>query len=128
MNTSTTGPATPEHLNALHRAVVKSLLAKVKAPEPSAEELSACIAMLRNNGLCGLAQTDKDRTALQKLWGLLLSQLTNAMQVDSPSTSVIGQVRMFLAANGITKDLQGHTGKAQALAALTDASLPFTKH
>lgn len=123
-----TGKATPEQLNELHRLVVCALLADLKQEKPSAEVLSVARSMLKDNGLCGLAQAVKDREALQHLWGLLLHQLTLAMQAPAPSASLVAEVRLFLTANGMTKDTQGHTATTQALASLSDAALPFVQH
>lgn len=122
------GKATPDQLNELHRLVVCALLTDLKQDKPSAEVLSVARSLLKDNGLCGLAQAAKDREALQRLWGLLLQQLTHAIQSPSPSASVVAEVRLFLAANGSTKDTQGHTATAQALASLSDAALPFVQH
>lgn len=132
MNTTTTtapaGKATPEQLHELHRLVVSALLSDLKQDKPSAEVLSIARSLLKDNGLCGLAQAAKDRAALQRLWGLLLQQLTSAMESPNPSASVVAEVRLFLAANGINKDTQGHTATTQALAVLSDAALPFVQH
>jgi len=132
MNTPTTtapaGKATPEQLNELHRLVVSALLTDLKQDKPSAEVLSVARSMLKANGLCGLAQEAEDRAALQRLWGLLLRQLTHAMESPSPSASLVAEVRLFLAANGINKDTTSHTATTQALASLADADVPFTQH
>ena len=120
--------ATPEELNELHRLTVASLIDSLKAGDASAEELAVARAMCKDNGLCGTAQCDKDRKAMQRLFVLLVEQLTKAMQSPRPSAALVGEVRVFLTSNGITKDLPGHAAKEQALVLLADASLPFTKH
>jgi hypothetical protein len=127
-NTAPSGKATPEQLHELHRLVVFALLADLKQDKPSAEVLSVARSLLKDNGLAGLAQAAKDRAALQRLWGLLLQQLTHAMESPSPSASLVAEVRLFLAANGINKDTQGHAATTQALASLSDAALPFVQH
>lgn len=118
--------ATPEQLNELHWLTVSALIKSLAAGDASAEELAVARAMCRDNGLCGTAQSDKERKAMQRLFALLVDQLTKAMQSPRPSAALVGEVRVFLASNGITKDLEGHTAKTQALEALSDASLPFT--
>lgn len=115
-------------MNELHRLVVSALLADLKQDKPSAEVLSVARSLLKDNGLCGLAQAAKDRAALQRLWGLLLQQLTTAMESPSPSASVVAEVRLFLSAQGVTKDTLGLATTTQALASLSDASLPFVQH
>lgn len=127
MKNAPQGKATPEQLHELHRLVVKALTSELKQDKPTAEALAVSRAVLKDNGLTGSAQTEADRKALQRLWGLLVQQLTTAMR-RSPSAAVVAEVRLFLSANGVTKDLQGHAAKAQALTVLADASLPFTTH
>jgi hypothetical protein len=123
------GKATHEELNELHRMTVRALLAKLKEPKAPAEWLHVARGILRDNGLCGLAQTDKDRKALQRLYGLLLGQLVHAMEAESPSAAAIAEVRHFLQQQGITKDLGGAIDRAQALRVLGSTALPFTtKH
>lgn len=127
MKTEPQGRATPEQLHELHRLVVKALTSELKQDKPTAEVLAVTRSLLKDNGLFGLAQTEADRRTLRRLWGLLVRHLTTAMQ-GNPKPALVAEVRLFLAANGITKDLPGHAAKAQALHLLGDASLPFTKH
>lgn len=127
-STKPIGPATPEQLHELHRLLASALVAQLKdTRKPSAEVLGVARSLLKDNGLFGLAQTEADRRTLRRLWGLLVRHLSTAMQ-GNPKPALVAEVRLFLAANGVTKDLPGHAAKAQALHLLADASLPFTKH
>lgn len=127
-STTPTGRATPEQLHELHRLVASALVTQLKnSGKPSAEILGVARSLLKDNGLCGLSQTEADRRTLRRLWVLLVRHLAAAMQ-SNPKPALVAEVRLFLAANGITKDLPGHAAKAQALHLLADASLPFTKH
>ena len=120
--------ATASELNDLHRLVASTLLTELRGGKASAELLGVARSLLRDNGLCGLSQTDTDRDGLRKLYGLLVRQLLKAMKEPAPSASIVGEVRLFLAQQGITKDLPGHTATTSALAQLTDSALPFTTH
>lgn len=120
--------ATSAELNELHRLTVAALIKSLKTGEASTEVLAVARSVCRDNGLCGTAQSDKERKAMQRLFVLLVDQLTKAMQSPHPSAALVGEVRVFLTSKGITKDLPGHAAKEQALVLLADASLPFTKH
>jgi hypothetical protein len=135
MNTTTLptnkGPATVEELQELHRLVVTGLCRHLKATD-SAAVLGVARAMLRDQGLLGLARAPHEQKRLQRLYGLLVSRLLDAMQQPGgPSAAVLGEVRQLLAAEGIHKDLEGSINQERALKALGDADLPFatnTKH
>lgn len=72
--------ATADELNELHRLTVAALIDSLKAGDASNEELAVARSLCRDNGLCGTAQSDKERKAMQRLFVLLVDQLTKGMQ------------------------------------------------
>jgi hypothetical protein len=121
----TTGPATREQLQALHRALVDALHKRMRAG-PVAADLTVARALLDDNGM---KADDKDRKKLQNIYRLYLSHLIGTFGGDErPSAAMFGECRLFLAGQGITKDVQGGLTQAQALKALSSAAFPFTKH
>jgi ABC-type sugar transport system substrate-binding protein len=129
MNTTKhTGPATLETMHQLHRLLIDSCLTKVSQRAVAVDELTVVRQLIKDNTLTMTAITDDERAKLQKLWTLLLKQLLKALKADHPSASVLEEARLFLGLNGITKDSQGYTSKAQALEHLGDVGVPFTTH
>jgi hypothetical protein len=120
------GMATPEQLHKLHRAVAQSLLASLKG-NSGVEDCDVALRFLKANPLSLETVTDKDRLKLQRLWMLLLGQLTKGLQADKVTASMLDVVRLFLTANGVTK---GQHGEPQdtigALEGLAD--VPFNIH
>lgn len=118
------GMATPAELGELHGLVVRGLLDATQE-RPSAEMLAVARSVLRDNGLLGMAANDKDRKALQRLYRVYVRQLLEAMQAETVPAALLAECRVFLAGQGITKDLGGVVTKAAALKVLGSSSLPF---
>jgi hypothetical protein len=95
---------------------------------PGVEDLEVASRFLKMNALHLSTVTPKDRAKLQRLWGLLLEQLTTALKSDRPTASMLDVTRLFLASNGISKGQ--HSGDpldtVEALEGLAD--VPFNIH
>lgn len=121
------GLATATELQALHGELARDLLRHLKAG-PTAALLAVTRAFLRDNGLLGLAHDEADRKRLHRMYTLLVQRLMEALEgPDRPSSAMLGEVRQFLAAQGVSKDLQAGVTRAQALRALEGLAVPFNK-
>jgi hypothetical protein len=126
MNHAThSGPATTEQLQEL-LGVMLSQLVKQLRTTPTAALLSVARLLLADQGRLGIVITPKEHKVLERLYGLLVRRLLEALEgPDKPSAAVLSEVRQFLAAQGISKDLPGALDRAEALRAIDAARLPF---
>lgn len=107
----------------LHGALARHLIDAMKA-EPSAEMLGCARSFLRDNGIAGKAQTDRDQKQLQRLLRLYIEALHAALVV-APSGTVLAEVGRFLHRTGIVSDLGGHVEAVKAIQQITAGDLPF---
>ena len=124
------GMAPPELLAELHRAVLETLLDRLSRPRVGTEQLAVARAFVRDNQ-AALAISDATQKRLEMLYVLLVGALVKGLE-ENPSAGMIGEVRSFLAQQGIHKDAIAAADKAtttRALKALSGLEIPFkTKH
>ena len=111
----------------LHAALSVELLRRCQKPgKVPVELLSVARGFLQDHGLLGAAQDAADRARLQALYRLYCTRIEEALSTGTPRATVIAEVRHFLHAQGMAKDLGGAITSAQAVRALGSAALPFT--
>jgi hypothetical protein len=108
----------------LHGLVARHLIENLKGT-PSAEMLGCARSFLRDQGIAGQAQTDKDRKQLRRLLRLYIEALHMALTEGEPSGAVLAEVGRFLHRTGIVSDLGGHVEAVKAMQQFTAADLPF---
>jgi hypothetical protein len=122
----TSNLATRAELESLHGDFARDLVRQLKRGA-SAAVLSVIRAFLRDNHMLGLAHDDRDQKRLHRMYELYVQTLLGALQgPDKLSSAMLGEIRAFLASQDCAKSLQHGVTRAQALAALADASFPFT--
>lgn len=117
---------TRAELESLHGDFARYLTRQVKLGA-SAAVLSVTRAYLRDNHMLGLAHDERDQKRLHRMYELYVQTLLGALQdPDKLSSAMLAEIRAFLASQDVGKSLQHGVTRAQALAALAGASLPFT--
>ena len=89
----TTGPATFEQMQELHRALYRALTRELKRSDraPSAELLQAASVFLRNNRV---ELPEHLRSRAVALHGLVIGHLEQAMASGQPSAAILEQARI----------------------------------
>lgn len=125
-NTTRTGPATRAELHRLHAALLRALLDATKAPSPTAADLAVARAFLVDNGLPGPTVSRKARAKLQRLFGLLVDRLAEALEpVSDAPAAMHAQAVALLKAAGVVRDAGEARDVAAALRELKATELPF---
>jgi hypothetical protein len=120
-------------LEQLHRLVLEALEARLSAARrPGVEQLGVARAFLADNGYRGhWAMDPRTQKRLEKLYASLCKRLAEALEEDRPGAKMLGEVRAFLASQGIDKDFSAAAGSASAARAaelLGSLDVPFKVH
>jgi hypothetical protein len=119
----TSGPATVEDLQELHRLLVASVEAALREPRPSVELLSVTRRVIHDSN-APVELTGRDKATLRRLHRLYLRKLYEAIVEGPPSAAVLAEVRLTLATAPL-EDLADDLKARDAALLLVKAGLPF---
>lgn len=111
----------------LHHELTRELLARLKQRGRTAvDTLQVARQYLSHEGMLGGPHEAAELARLRSLYRLYCLRLTEGLSEPNPPASLLQEAARFCTSQGVSKDLGGAITQAQAVQALSNASIPFT--